>query len=312
MELTLKAPRRKGDWLQEPLRIPLKQGQVTGLAGVSKREMGTLLHDLLCGMSEEQKKKAAYVLTETPYVKSLTGQENEELICCAYPEFDKEAFIAWVERFRLLPDQPLSAYSREKQTLYSLAVALSRKAEILILAVDETLYEKEASPQYREGIAALLEEYKERAVLLLCHELSFALDQIVIVEQGKQIYAGVCDALLDAYRCLTVEEAKYQYLKQQYEEELLLSHAVARNVTMYFKNSERLSYLYGARKLTLTELLSFFHAYHKETGQYLFGEEILLKVTSKYKKIPDTKWKQEAAFTDTTEKKRLPFESPYE
>ena len=312
MKLTLQAPREKGDWLQKPLTLPLEKGRVTGLVGVPRREQGALLADLLASLTEEEKTKTAYVLSDCPYVKMLTGWENADILESAYPDFDRDTFAQWGQRFGLPLDEPLDTYTKGAQALFGLAAALCRTPELLFLNVEKKEFQDAEYAALKEGLSVLWENNREMAVLLFPAELTVPLDEIVILEQGKQIYAGTYEALFDRYRCLTVDEAKFRYLKGQYEDELLLYHAVARNVTMYLKNSERLHTLYGARELTLPELLAFFEAYHKETGHYLFGEEILNEITSKYKKIPDTKWKQEATATEDKDKKRLPFESPYE
>ena len=312
MKLTLQAPREKGDWLQKPLILPLEKGKVTGVVGVPKREQGALLADLLVSLSEEEKAKTAYVLSDCPYVKMLTGWDNADILESTYPDFCKSKFAQWGQRFGLPLDAPLDTYTKGAQALFGLAAALCRTPKLLFLDVEKKQFQDAEYAALKEGLFALWEKNPELAVLLFPLEFAVPLDEIVLLEQGKQIYAGTYKALFDRYRCLTVDEAKFQYLKDQYKDELLLYHAVARNVTMYLTNSERLHTLYGARELTLSELLAFFWAYHKETGHYLFGEEILNEITSKYKKIPDTRWKQEAAATEDKDKKRLPFESPYE
>ena len=107
MKLTLQAPREKGDWLQKPLILPLEKGKVTGVVGVPKREQGALLADLLVSLSEEEKATTAYVLSDCPYVKMLTGWDNADILESTYPDFCKSKFAQWGQRFGLPLDAPL-------------------------------------------------------------------------------------------------------------------------------------------------------------------------------------------------------------
>ena len=137
-----------------------------------------------------------------------------------YSEWDNGAYTHYLNTFSLKPDQTISSLSRGMKMKFSLALALSHHAELLIM--DEPT--SGLDPLVRKQFIEILKEYMAqggKAVFYSTHntsDLDKAADMLVMIDNGKILFEEEKDMLLESHRLvkgkgLLPAEAKKMFLK---------------------------------------------------------------------------------------------------
>lgn len=145
-----------------------------------------------------------------------------------YSQWDNGAYTHYLNTFSLKPDQTISSLSRGMKMKFSLALALSHHAELLIM--DEPT--SGLDPLVRKQFIEILKEYMAqggKAVFYSTHntsDLDKAADILVMIDNGKILFEEDKDMLLESHRLvkgkgilpaetkklfLKVEQAKYGF-----------------------------------------------------------------------------------------------------
>lgn len=125
-----------------------------------------------------------------------------------YSDWDESAYRHYMEEFQLLEDKTPSQLSEGMKVKYSLTLALSHHAELLIL--DEPT--SGLDPVSREDLLEVflrLARQGGTTILFSTHitsDLDKCADDIIYIRAGKIIHSGSLDAFVSGYRLVTCHE----------------------------------------------------------------------------------------------------------
>ena len=134
--------------------------------------------------------RVGLVLDTCPFPSTLRVGQIESLVGPAYPTWDRETFAGFINRFGLDPKTKVKDLSRGMGMKLQLAVALSHKANLLVL--DEA--SAGLDPIARDDVLATLREFATQeghGVLLSSHitsDLDRIADRVVAIDDGRIIF----------------------------------------------------------------------------------------------------------------------------
>ena len=197
----------------------LPEGCITGFIGPNGAGKTTVLKTILgltpkdsgvirfFGRDEDAASRAVrerlgVVFDSGGFYEELSLMEMKSLAAAAYPSWDEQEFVRLLERFSLNPRQKIRTLSKGMRMKYSLALALSHRAELLIM--DEPT--SGLDPLIRRQLLDTLREYMERGgrgVFFSTHitsDLDRLADMLILIDHGKIVFQEDKDSLLDRYR----------------------------------------------------------------------------------------------------------------
>jgi ABC-2 type transport system ATP-binding protein len=119
-----------------------------------------------------------------------------------YSNWDEEAYIGYLKRFKLDPDKKVIELSQGMRVKYALSLALSHNAKLLIL--DEPT--SGLDPVARDNLLELFQELVEsgeKSILFSTHitsDLEKCADFITYINNGRIIESTTKDDMIDKYR----------------------------------------------------------------------------------------------------------------
>lgn len=149
------------------------------------------------------KERIGFVYDENHFYEELTVQEMKNLIRPFYKKWDEQLFAKYLKEFNLPLDVKIKHLSKGMKMKFSLAVALSHHAELLIM--DEPT--SGLDPIIRSELLSILRwimEDENKAVFFSTHitsDLEKIADYITIIDNGEIILSKPKDDLLEEY-CL--------------------------------------------------------------------------------------------------------------
>lgn len=150
---------------------------------------------------KEIKKRIGFVYDETYYFELLTPGEIGFLMPRFYSSWDRATYSRYLTEFELPAKKKIKEFSRGMKMKFSLAVALSHNAELIIL--DEPT--SGLDPIFRQEILKLLAEAIQdgnKSVLFSSHitsDLERIADYVTFIDQGRIIFSENKDDVLGRY-----------------------------------------------------------------------------------------------------------------
>ncbi|MBK5251703.1 MAG: ABC transporter ATP-binding protein [Peptostreptococcaceae bacterium] len=147
------------------------------------------------------KERIGFIYDQNHYYDDLTIARMKRIIAPYYPAWNETIFNGYIKRFNLNPNKKIKELSRGMKTKFSLAIALSHGAELIIM--DEPT--SGLDPIFRSEILDILSEIIEEgncSVLFSSHitqDLERAADYITFINEGKLIFSKEKDAILEDY-----------------------------------------------------------------------------------------------------------------
>ncbi|MEG2338922.1 MAG: ABC transporter ATP-binding protein [Clostridium sp.] len=202
------------------INFSLEPGYIMGFVGVNgagktttinlilnaiKRDVGEINIFGMDNLKDEKriKQKIGVVFDNMFLVNEWNMLDVEKAYKLFYTEWDSEKYYSYLERFRLIPQTKIRELSRGMAVKLILSTALSHDAELLIL--DEPT--SGLDPAARDELMEIFQEYIEdgkKSIIFSTHvtsDLEKIADYITCINQGKIIYTGTKDDLLERY-CL--------------------------------------------------------------------------------------------------------------
>lgn len=260
----------------------LPKGYVMGLVGPSgsgkttliKLIMGLLLPDKgdikIFNIDHKDtevniKDRIGFVYDDSPYYDNYSLLKNKNLVAPFYSNWSDETFNKYISDFNLDINQKLRELSKGMKMKFSLAMALSHKAEILVM--DEPT--AGLDPLFRRELLDILFNViktEEVSILFSTHitsDLDKIADYITIVNKGEILLCEGIDSLLekniiikgpvelltsDLKECLIgYSEHKYGFegltsssreLKEIYSDKLIYENASIEDIMLYYIKGE--------------------------------------------------------------------------
>ena len=149
----------------------------------------------------EIKNRIGVVFDEGCFYDNLTMKEMKSIIAPAYSAWDDKTFANYMEKFSLNPNQKISTLSKGMRMKFSLALALSHNAELLIM--DEPT--SGLDPLVRSQLLDIMRDYMKeggRSIFFSTHitsDLDKVADMLILIDNGKIIFEEEKDALIERH-----------------------------------------------------------------------------------------------------------------
>lgn len=203
----------------QDISFALPDGCITGFIGKNGAGKTTTLKSILglvpnisgtikwFGMDlsaneKEIKERIGIVLDDGGFYEELTLSGMKSIIASAYKSWSNDDYNMYLARFSLNPKQKISTLSKGMRMKYALALALSHKAEFLIM--DEPT--SGLDPLIRNQLVEILKEFMDnggRGVFFSTHitsDLDKIADTLIMIDEGHIVFQEDKDSLLDRYR----------------------------------------------------------------------------------------------------------------
>ena len=213
--------KRYGDFALKDISFYLPDGCITGFVGINGAGKTTTLRSILGltnkvsgnikffgmnmdGNENKIKDRIGIVLDEGGFYDELTLSEMKNVIAPAYRNWCEQDFIDYMEQFSLNPKQKINTLSKGMRMKYALALALSHKAELLIM--DEPT--SGLDPLVRSQLLNILKDYMGKGgkgVFFSTHitsDLEKIADMLIMIDGGEIVFQEEKDQLLDSYRII--------------------------------------------------------------------------------------------------------------
>lgn len=227
--------KRYGDFALKDISFYLPDGCITGFVGINGAGKTTTLRSILGltnkvsgnikffgmnidGNESKIKDRIGIVLDEGGFYDELTLSEMKNVIAPAYRNWCEQDFIDYMEQFSLNPKQKINTLSKGMRMKYALALALSHKAELLIM--DEPT--SGLDPLVRSQLLNILKDYMGKGgkgVFFSTHitsDLEKIADMLIMIDGGEIVFQEEKDQLLDSYRIIKGSTEKLNTDTRQY------------------------------------------------------------------------------------------------
>ena len=216
-----------------PIDLSIPKGTIVGYIGQNGAGKSTTIK-LLLGLlkkdsgeikilgydnpnSLELKDKIGVVFDDLLVPEEMTLVDLEKFCSRVYSKWDREFFYQLKKKFKLSEKQAIQSYSRGMRMKLSMAVALSHKAEILIL--DEAT--SGLDPIVRDEILDFLLDFiqdENHTILISSHilsDLEKVADYIAFINDGKVLFVESKDELKENYGICTLSNEEVENLDEE-------------------------------------------------------------------------------------------------
>lgn len=214
------------DFALKDITFSVPEGCIAGFIGVNGAGKTTTLKSILglvrpsagqirvfgldmAANEREIKDRIGVVFDDGQFYMELTLKEMKNVLAAAYSSWSESDFAGWLDRFELSPRQKISELSKGMRMKFALALALSHKAELLLM--DEPT--SGLDPLIRAEFLHVLTDYMEqggKGVLFSTHitsDLDKVADMLVMIDRGRIAFQEEKDALMDSYRIIKGDPA---------------------------------------------------------------------------------------------------------
>lgn len=170
--------------------------KASGTIKIFGKDMATDEHEI--------KNRIGVVLDDGRFYDELTMAEMKSIIAPAYSRWSERDYKEYMDRFSLSPKQKIATLSKGMRMKFSLALALSHEAELLIM--DEPT--SGLDPLIRSQLLEIMSDYMKRGgrgVFFSTHitsDLEKVADMLILINGGKILFEQEKDTLMDSFRII--------------------------------------------------------------------------------------------------------------
>lgn len=150
---------------------------------------------------KEIKDRIGFVYDESHYYENLTIKQMKSIVSGFYSKWDDNIFNRYMREFNLNPKSKIKTLSKGMKMKFSLAVALSHNADLIIM--DEPT--SGLDPIFRREILDILHNIiqdEHKSIFFSTHittDLEKVADYITFINNGKMVFSRPKDEILDNY-----------------------------------------------------------------------------------------------------------------
>ena len=241
-----------GDFVLDRVSFSLPRGVIMGLIGENGAGKSTTINCILNEIQKDSggilifgkdhisdeieiKSKLGVVFDENHFPDIFTPMEIGKYMSGIYPGWEWVVYRQFLEKFELPKDKKIKDFSKGMKVKLAFAVALSHKAELLIL--DEAT--SGLDPIIRDDVLDMLIDFvqdESHSVLVSSHiisDLEKVADYITFLHKGKVIFSHEKDDLVDNYGIVNCGAAIFDtlnkteiiaYRKEDYQYKVLVKN----------------------------------------------------------------------------------------
>ena len=239
-----------GDFVLDKLSFSLPRGVIMGLIGENGAGKSTTINCILNETRKsggevfifgkdhlldeiEVKSKLGVVFDENHLPDIFTPMEIGTFMAGIYPEWEWSEYRQFLDKFDLPKDKKIKDFSKGMKVKLAFAVALSHKAELLIL--DEAT--SGLDPVIRDDVLDMLMDFvqdENHSVLVSSHitsDLEKVADYITFIHKGRLVFSHDKNDLVDHYGIVSCGAAVFDtldkseviaYRKEDYQYKVLV------------------------------------------------------------------------------------------
>lgn len=215
------------------------------------------------------KEKIGVVFDEMGFHEFLTANEINSIMKNIYANWQEEVFFDYLKRFSLPRKKRCGSFSRGMRMKLQIAVALSHKAELLIM--DEPT--SGLDPIVRNEILQIFQEFvleENHTILLSSHitgDLERIADMVTFIDHGKIILSGDKNEILENHGLI---KCKKEDLEKLHKEDIVSCRQSAFCTEVLVWDRKKCSQKYTGmvmEQTTLEEIMIFYVNRTQETLQ---------------------------------------------
>lgn len=206
------------DFSLKKINITLEKGYIMGFIGPNGSGKSTtikLIMNLIkkdsgkikvFGLDNEQhniaiKERIGFVYDENHFYEDLTVKEMKDVIRPFYSRWDEGIFAKYVEDFEIPLNKEIKHLSKGMKMKFSLAIALSHHAELLIMDEPTSGLDPLIRSELLDVLQSLLQD-ENKSIFFSTHitsDLDKIADYITLIHNGEIILSKTKDELLEEY-----------------------------------------------------------------------------------------------------------------
>lgn len=147
------------------------------------------------------KDRIAIVFDENYYYEELTLREMARVVASFYKRWETQTFEKYLKEFELNPKQKIKELSKGMKMKFSLAIALSHGAELLILDEPTAGLDPLVRSELLDILAALIQD-ERKSVFFSTHitsDLDKIADFVTFIHNGEIVLSAPKDDILENY-----------------------------------------------------------------------------------------------------------------
>lgn len=210
--------KRYGDFLLDGVSLRLEEGFIMGLVGPNGAGKTTLIKLILnlihrdsgsirifgeeiTSKEIEIKQKIGFVLDGPNWYEMMTISEMVKIISPFYHAWDEKLFVDYLHRFGIKAEHKIETLSRGMKMKFSLAVALSHDAQLIIM--DEPT--SGLDPLVRSEVLEILQQLmtdENRSILFSSHistDVEKIADYITFINDGRLVFSDSKENIDDRF-----------------------------------------------------------------------------------------------------------------
>ncbi len=220
-------------FLLDNVSFELEEGYIMGFIGSNGAGKTTTLKSMLdlvqpkCGKvkffgldykenEREIKQKLGFMFGDMEFYIKRKITDITDVVKRFYSNWNQDVYNQLINKFALDETKKLEELSRGMRVKYSLTLALSHDAQLLILDEPTSGLDPVARDELLELFQELVEDGK-RSVLFSTHitsDLDKCADYITYINNGKIIETTTKDELLDSHRMVSFQEKQLAEIKE--------------------------------------------------------------------------------------------------
>ena len=149
----------------------------------------------------EIKNRIGFVFDENHFYEELTVSEMKWVLAHIYTKWDEKTFQKMMRDFQLPPDKKIKDLSKGMKMKFSLAVALSHHADLLIMDEPTSGLDPLIRSEFLELLSGTIQD-ENKAVFFSTHitsDLDKIADYVTLIHQGEILFSMPKDDLLNNY-----------------------------------------------------------------------------------------------------------------
>lgn len=150
------------------------------------------------------KERIGFVYDQCYYYEHMTLEENGKMISKMYRKWDEKIFKKYLSIFSLNNKQKLKELSKGMKMKFSMCLALSHGAELIIMDEPTAGLDPIVRVQVLEELQKLMED-ENIGIIISSHiteDLEKIADYITFIKDGKIVFSKSKDEVLDTYRVI--------------------------------------------------------------------------------------------------------------
>lgn len=152
----------------------------------------------------EIKQRIGFVYDENYFYEELSMIEMKKIIAPFYNNWDEKAFQRYVKDFNLSPKQKIKELSKGMKMKYSLALALSHNADLIIMDEPTSGLDPIIRNELLDILYTIIQD-EEKGILFSTHntsDLDKIADYITFINNGEMVFSRPKDEILEQYKII--------------------------------------------------------------------------------------------------------------